>query len=235
MTNQFSDPMKGPENQLNASGDFHQLALPFDHYSTVDVNSGASHRDGDRPVRDWMQVKSLGRIGLVHLVIGIAIAWTRQQGDWLAPSATAVATQTSIWSVDAVQLEQADAFTIARHYSGEVVAGRTSELGFEQSGELVWVGVDRGDRVEVGQVLARLDIRQLQAQRSQLVAQRDQSQALLRELEVGPRQEDIDAARSRVQDLENQLQLSRIQETRREYLYEEGAISQEQLDEASFG
>lgn len=155
---------------------------------------------------------------------------------FLSPQSHAVdSSLDTVLTVDAIELEAADSFLVSRQYAGEVVAGRTSELGFERSGELVWVGVDRGDRVEAGQILARLDTRQLQAQRSQLIAQRDQAQALLRELEAGPRQEDIAAARSQVQDLEDQLRLARIQQQRREFLYEEGAISRDQLDEVAFG
>ncbi|GGA35799.1 HlyD family secretion protein [Okeania sp. KiyG1] len=60
-----------------------------------------------------------------------------------------------------------------------------------------------------------------------------QEQAKLQELQTGPRSEDIEVARSGVLDLEEQLNLARLQEKRREELYNEGAISQEQFDEAS--
>ncbi|NEQ71605.1 MAG: efflux RND transporter periplasmic adaptor subunit [Okeania sp. SIO2C9] len=60
-----------------------------------------------------------------------------------------------------------------------------------------------------------------------------QEQAKLQELQTGPRTEDIEVARSGVLDLEEQLNLARLQEKRREELYTEGAISQEQFDEAS--
>ncbi|NET76636.1 efflux RND transporter periplasmic adaptor subunit [Okeania sp. SIO1F9] len=60
-----------------------------------------------------------------------------------------------------------------------------------------------------------------------------QEQAKLQELQTGARIEDIKVARSGVLDLEEQLNLARLQEKRREELYTEGAISQEQFDEAS--
>ncbi|NEP06512.1 MAG: efflux RND transporter periplasmic adaptor subunit [Okeania sp. SIO2G4] len=60
-----------------------------------------------------------------------------------------------------------------------------------------------------------------------------QEQAKLQELQTGPRTEDIKVARSGVLDLEEQLNLARLQEKRRQELYTEGAISQEQFDEAS--
>ena len=60
-----------------------------------------------------------------------------------------------------------------------------------------------------------------------------QEQAKLEELQTGARIEDIEVARSAVIDLEEQLKLARLQEKRRQELYTEGAISQEQFDEAS--
>ncbi|MDY7006658.1 MAG: efflux RND transporter periplasmic adaptor subunit, partial [Cyanobacteriota bacterium] len=60
-----------------------------------------------------------------------------------------------------------------------------------------------------------------------------QEQAKLQELQTGARIEDIKVARSGVLDLEEQVNLARLQEKRREELYTEGAISQEQFDEAS--
>jgi len=60
-----------------------------------------------------------------------------------------------------------------------------------------------------------------------------QELAKLQELQTGTRTEDIEAARSAVLDLEEQVELAQLREKRREELYKQGAISQEQLDEAS--
>ena len=60
-----------------------------------------------------------------------------------------------------------------------------------------------------------------------------QEQAKLQELQTGTRTEDIEAARSVVLDLEEQVELAQLREKRREELYKQGAISQEQLDVAS--
>lgn len=143
--------------------------------------------------------------------------------------------QPTILSVEVMTAEQAESYTVSRVYTGEVAAGRTSELGFEQGGELVAVLVDRGDRVTAGQPLARLDTRRLEAQRSQLVAQRNRALAQLAELQNGARREDIASAQAIVQDLENQLELERLRQERREFLYTEGAISREDRDVVAFG
>jgi hypothetical protein len=46
---------------------------------------------------------------------------------------------------------------VTQSYTGEVVATRTSELGFERSGKIIWLRVDRGDRVLVRAMLQPSD------------------------------------------------------------------------------
>jgi len=136
--------------------------------------------------------------------------------------------------VAVVTAEVVPSYPVTRQYTGQVVAGRSSELGFQQEGELRWVGVDRGDVVQAGQALARLDSRRLEALRSQLQAQQRQAQARLAELETGPRPETIAAARATVQDLQSQLDLAQLRRRRRQFLYDVGAISQEERDLVAF-
>ena len=82
--------------------------------------------------------------------------------------------------------------------------------------------------------MAKLDTTNLATQRQSLIAQKAQAAARLAELKNGARREQIDAAQARVRDLEKQLELEQIKSDRRKYLYSEGAISAEQLDEVAF-
>ncbi len=132
-------------------------------------------------------------------------------------------------------LKQVSDYQVTRTFTGEIVARRSSDLGFEQAGTLIDVLVNEGDRVVAGTPLARLDTRSLEAQRQQLEAQQRQAQAVFQELQRGPRQEDIAAAAAAVQDLQAQLALARLQQERRENLYTQGAISLEERDSAVFG
>ena len=136
--------------------------------------------------------------------------------------------------VKTIPVEPARYYTLEREYTGELVAGRSSALGFERAGTAVKILVDEGDRVIAGQPLAKLDTRTLEAQRQQLEAQRQEVRAQLRELQAGPRQEDIDAAAAVVAELEQQVALARLQRDRRENLYAEGAISREALDQQTY-
>ncbi|MGD1897080.1 MAG: efflux RND transporter periplasmic adaptor subunit [Phormidesmis sp.] len=137
--------------------------------------------------------------------------------------------------VETMRLRLVEGYSTNRVYSGELAARRSSELGFERAGTVTTLLVDEGGVVAAGEPLARLDTRDLQAQRSQLEAQRRQVLAQLDELNTGPRSEDIAAAEGAVSDLNNQLSLATLQANRRAELYDQGAISREELDEREFG
>ncbi|MEL6555382.1 MAG: biotin/lipoyl-binding protein [Cyanobacteria bacterium J06621_11] len=136
--------------------------------------------------------------------------------------------------VETMRLRAADGYSTTRTYSGELVAQRSSDLGFERGGTVVALLVDEGDVVNAGDPLARLDVRDLEAQRSQLEAQQRQVLAQLQELQTGPRREDIASAEAAVSDLNNQLELASLQAQRRATLFEQGAIPAEELDERQF-
>jgi len=132
-----------------------------------------------------------------------------------------------------VQTESAElisSYTIQRSYTGEIVARRRSELGFERSGTVINLFVDEGDRISAGQEIAQLDIRTLEAERQQLLAQKAEASATLQELRNGARAEDIAAARATVSEIKQQLSLAQRKTERRRELYLEGAISREDFD-----
>lgn len=147
---------------------------------------------------------------------------------------TPTPTQIKPLPVQTTEVRLAKTYQTVESYTGEVVAMRTSEIGFERGGKLVTVLVDEGERVTAGTILAKLDTSNLLAQRDSLIAQKAQAEARLAELKNGARSEQISASEARVRDLEKQLELEQIKRDRREYLYQEGAISQEQLDEVAF-
>ncbi len=143
--------------------------------------------------------------------------------------------QAKALTVSTIEIEPVNSYQVSRSYTGEIAAIRTSELGFSRGGELIQILVSEGDRISQGTIVALLDTRELKAQRQQLVAEKVGENARLAELKTGARIEDIDAARADVRDLEQQLKLQQKQRERREFLYNEGAISREELDEFSFG
>ena len=178
----------------------------------------------------WVRYSLVSATGLLVLV-GTATGFNA-----LTRSSPATSTAESrVLPVATLTLEPVAAYQVPRVYTGAIAALRRSELGFERGGELVQVMVEEGDRVSAGTLIAQLDSRNLEAQRLQVQAQKAQAAAQLAELENGARAEDLAVAAAEVRDLEQQLSLQEIQEERREYLYERGAIAREQLDEFAFG
>ncbi len=141
--------------------------------------------------------------------------------------------------------------------SGKVVPFQSVNLSPKTSGRLTALSVEQGDTVQQGQIIARMDNAELQAQLAQARANLAQSQAQLDQALAGSRPEEIVQARARLAQAEAQLNQartgnrpeeiaqaqaqvdaaqarvnltnSRVQRNRT--LYQEGAISQDRLDE----
>jgi len=101
----------------------------------------------------------------VRKALGRRWIWVQRGAFW------AIALQAVIYTcgvfadttVDYLQIEREESFESNRVYAGTAVAKRASELGFKQRGEILELAVDMGDRVNKGDVLARLDAQGLQA------------------------------------------------------------------------
>lgn len=193
------------------------------------VHTSAPDRPNRYLNRRWLV--GLGAAGVL-IAIGTPILQSRLAAQ---EAESAEVSAVNILAVETLTVNAVSSYEVARAYTGEIAALRSSDLGFIRSGELVQVLVAEGDRVSSGQSLAQLDTQSLLTQRRQLEAQVAQAQAQLLELERGARQEAIAVAQAQVRDVENQLALQQQQRSRREYLYEQGAISKEQLDEFAFG
>ena len=220
-------------DQATPVGDGHLSATGSTPGSIVGIDNEISAVESSQHLKRWRLITA----GAIALGIGLTVGLPHVEflGKIAQAEPEEQGSDTALLTVATVQIEPESSYAMNRTYTGQVASLRASDLGFELGGTLVWVGVDRGDRVTKGTPIARLDTRNLEANRAQLMAQRQQALAVLSELQTGPRQEDIDAAQSTVEDLEDQLELQRIRESRREYLVDEGAISREQLDEVAFG
>ena len=142
-------------------------------------------------------------------------------------------------SQDAMPVEVAPAaavtsYSVNKPYTGTLVAGRRSRLGFERPGKIIQLNVDEGQRVEAGQVLAELDRRRLTASRLRVAAELSEARAVLAELVAGPRRETIAAAAAEVRSLAAQREVARRNLSRRAELVESAAISREEYDESFY-
>lgn len=172
-------------------------------------------------------------------LLGVAIAALAMGGLGLSQQgasqdADSDVTEQRVLPVSTQILTLSNSYPVQRTYSGQIQARRVSDIGFELTGTLIDFPLKEGDRIQQGATLARLDTRSLSAQKKQLMAQRIQAVAQLSELETGPRQEEIDAAKATVQDLGQQVALADRLSQRRKSLFEQGAVSKESYEERFF-
>jgi HlyD family secretion protein len=92
---------------------------------------------------------------------------------------------------------EAETVTIRIQASGEIQPVQRVNLSPKTSGRLAQLYVEQGDRVSVGQIIARMESEDLNAQLQQAEARLAQSQATLAQLRNGSRPEAIDSAAAR--------------------------------------
>ncbi|NEQ49783.1 MAG: efflux RND transporter periplasmic adaptor subunit, partial [Leptolyngbya sp. SIO3F4] len=104
-------------------------------------------------------------------------------------------------------------------------------LSPKTTGRLAELYVQQGDRVEAGQVVARMEIGSLDAELQQRKAQLDQAEADYARILEGNREEDILQAEARLVSAQSQVDLTTTRLERFEDLARQGAISQNDLDQ----
>ncbi|TVP61598.1 MAG: efflux RND transporter periplasmic adaptor subunit [Nodularia sp. (in: Bacteria)] len=141
--------------------------------------------------------------------------------------------------------------------SGKVVPVQSVNISPKNPGVLAQLYVEQGDRVEQGQVLARMDVGDIEAQilqnranLAQVQAQLDQAragsrpqeidqararlaqaQAQLSQARAGNREQEIAQAQAQVNSAQAQVTLTQSRVNRYQELTQQGATSQDQLDQ----
>lgn len=115
--------------------------------------------------------------------------------------------------------------------TGKVVPVKTVNISPKRAGLLAALYVEQGDRVKAGQIIARMDNRDEQAQLAQ--AQANLADAIARRDRVlaGNRAEEIAQAEAQVRAAATRAQLAQERLKRNEWLAAEGAIPRDTLDE----
>jgi multidrug efflux pump subunit AcrA (membrane-fusion protein) len=92
--------------------------------------------------------------------------------------------------------------------------------------------VDKGDRVQEGQIIASLNTEAIEIQIRKLEADRQAAIAILDEMRAGPREEILEAARATVRESDAQAEHAKRSLERRQSLINTDSISREDLDQA---
>jgi HlyD family secretion protein len=183
----------------------------------------------DKKLPRWL----LGLVAAGVVAIPVGAYWVSRK----APSRADVTTLTTP--------VKSESLTMRITASGTIAPVQTVNLSPKTPSRIAELSVEQGDRVEAGQVIARMENNELQAQRAQAVANLEEAQQRLNQLKVGTRVEEIRQSESevaraqgeinRVQgqiaDAQSQLEFARTQTRRQRELASQGAIAANSLDE----
>lgn len=132
-----------------------------------------------------------------------------------------------------------EALTVRITASGNVQPVQTVNLSPKSSGILQEIYVEQGDSVTQGQIIARMNSDDIQAQLRQNQAIVTEGEAVLQETlrgrvdeEVGQARAAVEAAQAQVRDAQARVSLAQNQLNRNQSLFERGAISASDLDSA---
>ena len=116
--------------------------------------------------------------------------------------------------------------------SGYVVAHHKIAVGAKVMGRVAWIGVEKGDTVQRGQVLVRLEDSEFVAQVNQAKANLAAAQAQLDRLRTGSRPEEKLKDKAAVMQAEANLKNAEAEYQRTESLYRSGVASKADYDRA---
>jgi HlyD family secretion protein len=116
--------------------------------------------------------------------------------------------------------------------SGYVVAHHKIAVGAKVMGRVAWIGVEKGDLVQAGQVLVRLEDSEFRAQVNQATANLAAADARLDQLRAGSRPQEKLKDRAAVMQAEANLKTAQAEFDRTEKLYRAGVASRSEYDRA---
>jgi HlyD family secretion protein len=116
--------------------------------------------------------------------------------------------------------------------SGYVVAHHKIAVGAKVMGRVAWIGVEKGDKVQEGQVLVRLEDSEFRAQVNQAKANLAAAQSRLDQLRTGSRPEEKLKDKAAVLQAEANLKNAEEEYKRAEALHRSGVASKAELDRA---
>jgi HlyD family secretion protein len=117
--------------------------------------------------------------------------------------------------------------------SGYVVAHHKIAVGAKVMGRVAWIGVEKGDKVQQGQVLVRLEDNEFRAQVNQARANLAAAQARLDQLQTGSRPQEKLKDKAGVLQAEATLRNAEAEYERTEKLFRAGVSSKADLDRAT--
>jgi len=165
------------------------------------------------------------------IIIGIALFLLLGAGKYLYDrSHTAIVVETQ--RVTIANTAGAATGTVILNATGYVIAHHKIELASKVVGKVAWIGVEKGDRVQQGQVIVRLEDDEYRAQLQQGKGALAALEARLAELQNGSRPEEVAVAKANLDQANADLANARISLERTKRLAEQKVFSDQANDDA---
>jgi HlyD family secretion protein len=143
------------------------------------------------------------------------------------------ATEVDVVRVQAVSAsDQAATGNVILNATGYIVAAHKIELAAKVIGKVSWIGVEKGDHVNAGQQLVRLENEEYKAQVQQAQGNLLNLQSRLAELQNGSRPEEIAKAKADLDSAVADLTNAKVTLDRTRPLVQNGVLARQTLDDA---
>ena len=200
------------------------MALDTKHEELESLRIDRSQRGnggGEPPA--WAKRYIIGGIALVVFLGVVTLAYRAFSSD--APEVEVVRA--------AAETASNDAGATVLSATGYIVAHHTINVNSKVTGRLAWIGVEKGDKVNEGQVLVRLEDQEFRAAYEQAKGAVENARAYLEELQHGSRPEEIQQAHHNLDEARATLANDKLTLDRTKELASSGVLSRQQLDDAT--
>lgn len=140
----------------------------------------------------------------------------------------------SVPEVQTVRAKPADSAGAAGTLSatGYIIAHHKIDVNSKVTGRVMWIGVEKSDHVQAGQILVELENEEFKAQVEQARGQVEAARAYLRELQAGSRPQEIEQADNNLEEARATMRDDKITFDRTLQLTQAGVLARQQLDDA---
>lgn len=199
--------------------------MPIDtkHEDLQSLRIDRTSRNADGGPPAWAKRYIIIGIVVVVLMSVMALAYRLFSGDELEVEVAHASAQSNG--------DVAGSIVLAA--TGYIVAHHKIEANSKVTGRVKWIGVEKGDKVQEGQILVRLEDDEFRAQYQQAAGVAENAKAYLMELQNGSRPQEVQQAEHNLSEARATAANDQTTLDRTKGLVAQGVLSKQALDDAT--